>query len=135
MNTIPFSTGNRPTPLSFGEVVAEGMQNLPPMTRPQDTAFLRAMTEVTIDAFWQLFIAKCSPDVIAAFHAAEDKALAEEDPDGLPLVEWFEQHANFDSDATADAQAGAVMQELRRKLPPIFEREYLLFTPGDALAA
>lgn len=134
MNTIPFSTGNRPTPSSFGEVVAEATMSLPPMTRPEDTAFLRVMTEVTIDAFWQLFIRKCGPEAIQAFYAAEEKALAPEHPDGLPLVEWFEQHANFGSDATADVRAAEVMQKLRSKLPAIFEREYSLFNPDDALA-
>ena len=135
MDTIKFPTGNRPAPPSFGEVVAEATMNLPPMTRPQDTAFLRAMTEVTIDAFWQLFIAKCSPEAITAFHAAEDKALTEENADAIPLVEWFEQYANFGVDAGADAKAADVMQELRAKLPAIFQSEYPLFTSEDALAA
>ncbi|MBI3336161.1 hypothetical protein HYZ98_01170 [Candidatus Peregrinibacteria bacterium] len=134
MNAITLPTG-RPVPPSFGEIVAEATMHLPPMTRPQDTAFLRAMTEVTIDGFWQLFIAKCAPEAIAAFHAAEDKAFAEETADAVPLVEWFETHANFGIDAAADTKATEVMQELRGKLPVIFENEYPLFTPDDALAA
>lgn len=132
MVTLPFPSAGSPTS-PFSELVAEASMQLPPLTRPQDMAFLDRMTEVTIDAFWQNYVAALPEDVQEEFHRVAIQAVEEEE--GEALGAWFEQHANFDGDPEAQRIASEVMADLRIKLPGVFQKEYPLFTEDDAVAA
>lgn len=100
--------------------------NLPPLTRPQDTAFLRKVTEAVIDLFWSNYIALLPQDVQDAYAQAEDEET------GKALFEWHRDHADFQTDAGAEKRGAQVLQEIAAKLPDVIKLEYANFTELDA---
>lgn len=116
-------------PFAFSELIATAAMGLPPLTRPQDSEFLRKMTEVAMDAFWQNYVADLPMEAKTEFDRAADS------DDGDVLYEWFKKHADFEEDPLAEAKGRAVLLELQEKLPAILMKEYDLFTEDDAEAS
>lgn len=115
-------------PFAFSELIATAAMALPPLTRPQDSEFLRKMTEVAMDAFWQNYVADLPADAKAEFDRAADAE------NGIPLYEWFKKYADFEEDPLAEAKGRSVLLELQEKLPAVLIKEYDLFTEDDAEA-
>lgn len=115
-------------PLIFSTIVAESAMHLPPMTRPQDTAFILRMTEVLIDAFWQNYVAELPTK------AYDDLVKAEKEESGEKAKQWSMTYANFADDAEAQKRAEKILDELRGKFPRVLQAEYERFTEDDAAA-
>lgn len=112
-------------PLSFSRMVAEAAMTLPPLTRPQDSAFLLRMTEVVIDAFWQNYVNHFSPEVRSAFISACNEGPAQ-------YLSWMSEYADFKSNRSACDIGSEILEEIAGKLPAIMQHEYPLFTLDDA---
>lgn len=124
------STSYTPTALpgEFARLVAEAAMQLPPLTRPQDTAFLRSVTEAVIDIFWSNYITLLPEDVQQAYERAE------EEETGMALREWHQAHADFRQDSAAAKRGARVLRDIAIKLPDAMKKEYDTFTALDAVA-
>lgn len=100
--------------------------NLPPMTRPQDTAFLELALADVIDMFWANYISHLSPEAQSAYSDAEDEET------GDALYEWNKVYANFREEPEAEKLGAQVLQEIAEKLPDALREEYEHFTEVDA---
>ncbi len=101
--------------------------SLPPLTRPQDSAFLRKMTEVVVDAFWQNYVNALSAEAQQTFFDA-----CENGTDAL--CAWRDEYADFIVNREAEDIGREVLEEIAAKLPSILQKEYPLFSEEDALA-
>ena len=102
--------------------------HLPPLTHPQDDAFLRKMTAIVIDAFWSNYIGGLSESVQQELTTALDAEDAE------ALFAWYKQYANFAADADAEERGRGILVAISHKLLPVLQHEYNLFTEDDAVA-
>lgn len=115
-------------PYEFSRIVAEAAMHLPPLTRPQDTAFLEHALADVIDIFWSNYLLHLSTEAQKLY------AVAEEDETGEALYRWHEVYANFAKEPEAVHLASEVLAEIAEKLPAALHAEYLDFTEADAFA-
>ena len=116
-------------PLNFSQLIAEASMSLPPLTRPEDGDFLRAMAGKAINTFWSEYVDALPQELRA------DLGVAMEKGENAAVLEWFSQYADFENDAGARQLANLIFDEIALQLPSLIKKEYHSFQQSLAAVA